>query len=517
MANVVTFFGVALVVAVWGAQATGAQDRTLELLRKRHQDRHAEFALAMQELADFCAEQSFLTDAEQIRLRARPVSAGAFDLDELPSEVLPDLPPTLADAERQWRTKLRKLEDDYATDLYKLARDALTGLRKQPSFAFQLMREVAFHNPDHEHARRALGFVRDKNTWTTPFERKMKVQKNVNHPQFGWLPERYVSRYDNGERYFNGDWMSVEREASIRTNFRYAWEVQSEHFHIFTNHSLEKGVEISRALEEFHRFFIREFAAFFNTPQQMQRLFEGGLSSRRVTPRLFRVYYYKEQEEFVRNLERRQPNAVYSNGIYMPNDRVAYFFHQDDTGTNYETMFHEVTHQLLGESTSQVIDAGRGAHFWLVEGIACYMESLQHEEDGQLRVGDPHHARNFWARHEVVENEFYVRMSDFTGLGMEDFQNPANIEILRKYYAQATGMTHFFLHFQEGAYRDAFLVHLAQLYHPSPRVRHRPQSLPILTGVPYATLDEQYISYVRTFPATPPPSVQVIYEETPAD
>ena len=47
------------------------------------------------------------------------------------------------------------------------------------------------------------------------------------------------------------------------------------------------------------------------------------------------------------------------------------------------------------------------ANFWIVEGIACYME-LYRSENGQSVVGDPKHVRIEAARHRCLVDHFYV-------------------------------------------------------------------------------------------------------------
>lgn len=502
----------AVLLSFWVSPAaveaqTAAADRGLELLQRQHRERYAAFASEMQELADFCEAQTFVTAAEQIRRRAQPVEARAFDLDDLPDQVLPPLPASLPDVERQWRTKLLKIEKSYALDLYKLARDALNRTPPHPSFAFQLVREVAFHDPDHQHARRLLGFVRYGDEWTTPFSRLKRTQGFVDHPQFGWISKRHLARYENGERLFNGQWLSVEKEALLRNRFENGWEIETDHFLIRTNHSLEQGVRLGRELETFHRFFIREYAGFFNSPQNMKALFDGGTSPRETRREPHRVHYYRNKEEFVAALRGRQPNISLANGLYLPSEKTAFFFHGDDHEL-VETMYHEVAHQLLGESHPRTIDVGETADFWVIEGFACYQETFRHDDEG-VRIGGLPHLRMFWARHQVEENRFYVPLRQFVRMGKKEFQNPADVQLLHAWYSQATGLVHFFLHYEEGLYRDAFIDYLSQVYSPAARMRNS-ASLEQLTGVRYETLDEQYHAYLKTLPPEPPAGVEVV-------
>jgi hypothetical protein len=487
------------------ALAQSGNEKSLQLLQRLYQERYEEFRKEMHALADFCEEQTFLTTAAMIRHRASPVEERQAELDDLPEQVQPPLPPGAPDADRQWRVKLQKLEKDYAIALYRLARRALQ--QSHASFAFQLVREVAYHDPDHEHARRMLGFVRDGDEWTTPFARTMRRRGYVDHPEFGWLPKRHVPRHEEGERLFNGKWISAAREAALRSQFQNGWEIETEHFLVKTNHSLEKGVEISRELEAFHRFFIRELPGFFNSPQQMQKLFDEGAAGSGPSSKRHRVYYYRDKADFVSALRSRQPNVEMINGLYIPADRTAYFYHDPDP-FHLETMFHEVTHQLLGESGNRQVNVGEAADFWVIEGIACYMESYRHDEEG-TRVGEPH-PRTFWARRKALDETQYIPMRRFMALGKQDFQTP-DMTQLHGYYSQATGMVHFFLHYREGIYRDAFIEYLAHVYSPVNRIRHV-ASIETSTGVRLETLDEQYLEHLRSLPADPPPGVKVIRE-----
>ncbi len=474
----------------------GDSAASLQLLQTQHEEAHGRFAAQLLELAAVTDGQGLTEAAALIRQLALPMDRQAGGGDDLPEEVLPEFAVTMPTHERQWRGQLRRLRQEYAQELYMLSRRALRA--RHPSLAFHLIREVAWHNPDHPHARQLLGYVRRGNHWVTPYADLMLQRGNVWDERYGWLPASHVERYASGQRYFKNQWMSAEEEAALRHDFRNAWEVTSDHFVITTNQSLERGVELSVALEALHGFVLREFAAFFNSPQQMQALFEGGRQDAGLRARRHDVHYYQSRQEFIFRLEARQPGVEVSNGLYLPNDRTAYSFHNpEDTDTTQETLFHEVTHQLLGESQRKVpTDLGHQANFWLIEGIACYMESFTFGGMGQANAGDPQHPRIVAARHRLLDRNFYIPLAKFTAMGMREFQTPQQMDTLRGYYSQASGLTHFFLHYEDGLYRDALIEHLAQIYSPIARVRSQPQSLAELTGVPFDVLDRQYVSYI---------------------
>lgn len=486
--------------------AYDAESRSLELLKRQYQTKHDEFAGQMRDLAAFCEQNSFFSDAEQIRQRASDLQ-GKPDLDELPNRVLPPLSREGSPVELQWRTKLRSLEEQYAIDLYQLARRAIA--QRHASFAYQLVRELVYHNPDHDKGRELLGFVRHQGEWTTPFSRTMQVRGFVDHPEFGWIPKINVERYEKGERLFNGRWMPIEKEAVLRREFRNGWEIETEHFAIKTNHSLEKGVEIGRRLELFHRFFMREYAAFFSTPLQMQKLFGAGAVTMGTQRDRHQIYYFSNREEFVEVLKAKQQGVLIATGFYLPQERTSFFYYDDDpqeAEANQETIFHEVTHQLLGESSRKRIDVGERNNFWVIEGIACYMESFDIDipQDGsaepKMSIGDPTHPRIYWARHKALVDSYYVPLERFVLYGKTKFQSAPDNDTLHAWYSQSTGLVHFFMHYQDGIYRDAFIDYLSQVYSPIDRVRTNPESLEVLTGVPFSTLDTQYLEYLESLP-----------------
>ncbi len=478
--------------------ASGTAGR-LATLQEKYQKLHTLFLAELESMATTCDQENLNDLSHQIRsLQAPPETLGG--VDKLPAHVQPSLPSDLAPAESAVRIRLQKVRSDYANDLYGLSRKALK--EQYTSLAFRLVSEVLIHNPDHPQARGLLGYQRIKDEWTTLFALKMKREKNVWHDDFGWIPSAHVSRYESGERYYNGKWMTAQREETLRSNFKNAWEVETEHFLVRTNHSLEKGAQLAAAVDVFHAYFMREFAAFFKSPQQLDKLFTSGSASRDGNQ--YEIHYFRNRQEFVNQLAKHGPLISQINGIYLPQDRIAYFFHNSDIPEeeSLETLYHEVTHQLLSESTTQTVSVGHSQDFWVIEGIACYFESFQVEEDGSIRVGDINHPRIRAAREQVVTTQDQEPLARFTIQGKVKFQ-AGETPVLQKRYAQATGLTHFFLNYQGGLYRDEFIEYLTRTYSPDQRVRGA-KTLEQVIGVPYATLDSQYAAYFRemTQPAT---------------
>jgi len=301
-----------------------------------------------------------------------------------------------------------------------------------------------------------------------------------------------LEKYQAGERYVNNKWVSAEKEAEIRRDFRHAWEIRTDHFLIKTNHSREQAMELGRALEDFYEIFFQTFAGFFNSPEQLKKLFNGTGPDARAAVRPYTVHYYRTRQEYIDALKAQVPQIEVTNGLYLTSDRVAYFYH-DPAADNQATLFHEATHQLFYESHSKARGIGEKDHFWIIEGIACYMESFRRGAQG-VSLGDPKYVRFADARHNLIQSDYYVPLREFSGMGMRDFQhNPQ----LVKNYTQSAGLTHFFMHAEEGRYREAVVTHLSQLYSVNDKQRQQAQGLDELTGVSAGDLDRDYADFCR--------------------
>ncbi|MCA9113673.1 MAG: DUF1570 domain-containing protein [Planctomycetaceae bacterium] len=476
------------------SRRSGGQVQTRDLqrlarVREQHAALREKFSADLNELASWCDEHRFPEAAARIRRLARPVDPQMLLGSPLPAEVQPDLSPSLPAEERHWQAQLRFLQREFAADLYLLSRRVLND--GSPSYAYDLVREVARHDPDHRTARRLLGYVRLGEEWVTPYAARMQRSRNVWHERFGWLPKTHVERYEAGERFFRGRWMSARQEEEIRRDFSQAWEVHTEHFLVKTNHSLERGVEVATALEDFYGFFFQTFAAFFTDSEQMKKLFSGGSRSTTV-PHPHEVHYYRTRDEYNAKLVSKIPQIAITNGLYYTNDRTSYFFH-DPEQENDATLFHEATHQMLYESSSRDRAIAQNAHFWIIEGIACYMESF-HREKETVSLGDPRYTRFVAARYRYMVDSYYVPLAEFDAMSMLEFQTSRDIA---RNYSQASGLSHFFMHYDGGRYRDALIEHLAQHYQVQPGGLRRIQSLDELTGVSMAELDRQYGEYTR--------------------
>ncbi len=479
----------------WPTSDVTAQPRPkvkLSVLQTNHSELHDRYREQLQTLIDYCRANQLPEGAVEIRKYLTAPRGAVIPLAALSDQFEPEIPDDLSPQDRQWQVELRARRKDYAKDLYLLSRRALNA--GYPGFAFDLVREIVAHDPDHERARELLGFVDYEQRWVTPQAKALFRRGYVWHDDFGWILEKNRDRYIKGERLVDGRWMSPAKEAEIRRDFHKAWEVRTDHYLIRTNHSLERGVQLGKALEDFHEFFHQTFAAFFTDPEQLQQLFNGRSKNGTKVGEPYNIHFYRDREEYVERLAPHFPSIGVTNGIYLPGGpdaRTAHFYH-DPTGNHEATLYHEATHQLFYESYPQNRPVADKGHFWIVEGIACYMESFQRTK-GEFSAGDPHYIRFAGARFNYIEQKYYVPLQQFVGMGMQQFQADP---MLAKNYTQASGLVHFFMHYDEGRYRDALVAHLSQLYSGNARKREHPQQLDELSGETFGDLDRLYGEYV---------------------
>eukprot|EP00913_Durusdinium_trenchii_P023402 g21980.t1 len=447
-----------------------------------------DYAAKLEKLAQAREANQQQKEAIAIRKMAADALKPQRSIEPLPTRVQPGIPRTLPAEERAWRIELRKANLDYANGLYGCAQAAIRN--GFASFSYQLIRDVIRSNPDHVAARRLLGYVRDGDEWLTPFAKKKKRLGEVWDEKFGWIKKEHVARYHDGQRFSRrpgstrGVWIPAARDAAEHARFSNPWVIRTEHYLVKTNYSLERGVEVASLLENYYQYFFQTFAGFFNSREQMKKLFGGANRSRFRTARPYIVHYYKDKEEYVAALQRKIPQIAITNGLYLTDTRTAYFFHTPNVNNN-NTLYHEATHQIFYESLQKHRMIAQKHHFWIIEGIACYMESFS-SENGKFSLGDPGYIRFAAAKSRYTQNKYYVPLEKLAQMGMREFQTHRKI---RWNYSQASGMSKFFMEYDGGRYRDALIEHLSQLYRAGSSRNARVDGLDVLTGVSYEELD----------------------------
>jgi hypothetical protein len=477
-------------VAVVALVASDVAPAWAETLDEEHSALTAKYDAALDELAVWCEQRELPDEAAIVRgwrlpqaplTLVVPLPAGAAETPKAD-----DPPPGAA----EWRERFDALRKSQGDAAFALARRAAS--EKRTTLAFRLLHETLREDPQHPEARRMLGYKLRDGRWLTAFEAQKAQSKQVWHEKFGWLPVANLERYEAGERFYQGrGWMNVADEAMLRADIGHGWKIETEHYEVRTNRSLEEGVRLVARLERLNQVWRQFFARFYLSDKDIAKLFKGGAPPRGQAKR-HQVTYYRSRDEYVKALMGRQPNIGMTTGYYEPGRRTAFFFAGEERDDS--DLYHEATHQLFNEIRPASTETGRAANAWIVEGIACYMESFRsidslHGAGNFCTLGGVGSIRLSNACARLLNESFYVPLAELTRLGIDALQNDRRIKAL---YSQSSGLTYFLIHHDGGRYRDALVDYLMTVY----AAGDTPGTLAKLTGADYAELDRKYKEFI---------------------
>lgn len=349
---------------------------------------------------------------------------------------------------------------------------------------------VVHLDSNHVAARRVLGYRRVGAHWAGSYAARRLESGEVWHGEFGWINADELPRYEAAERPLGKRWITAEEDARRHAAIDDGWQIRTDHFRVVTNQSREDASGLAVRLETLYQLWRQQFGGFYLDAPELLKRFDGkNVSGFRSKP--FQVVYYRSRDEYNAELLRQQPRIGMTLGIYFDATRTSHFFAgpKQDAGTIY----HEAVHQFFQESARASRDVGALANAWLLEGVACYFESLEENEasDGgrYFTIGTADAGRLPAAKHRRLVDDYYVPLAELSALGMTDLQRRDDIARL---YSQSAGLATFLMHGREGAYRPA-LVKLLKLIYTG---RDRPTSLQELTGQDFAVLDREYREYL---------------------
>lgn len=474
-----------MLLALIGSLAVFPGRAQADDLTRAARELQAKYAAQLKELAAWCDQQGLKEQAQKTRAWLGVRDPNKLYVTEFPREIgRPELPEGAPAGVVEWDSRFMLLRKQYANALEALARRAVRADRA--SLAFELALAAVRENPDHKTFRRMLGFQEFHGGWYTLYEIDRMRAGQIWHDKYGWILKNHVRRYEEGQRFVKNAWISAEDDARQHRDIENGWDIETEHYSIRTNHSLEAGVALGEKLERLYVVWRQLFFRYFASDAQVRELFDGKIRNRRPTLPRFKVVYFRTREDYNRSLKGAFPNIEISIGVYVESTRRAYFFAGDDS--DERTLYHEATHQLFHESRQVAMEVGARSNFWVIEGIAMYMESL-HQEDGFYVLGGFDDARMKAARHRLLVDKFYIPLSEFCAMGMGRIQNDPRIATL---YSQAAGLTHFLIHYDNGRYRDALVSYLSQIYSG----RDNALLLPQLVGTSSVDLDAQYREFM---------------------
>lgn len=477
---------VPLLATAWIAGSLCGRAQGADDLFAAHAQAVRQFSVRLEQLAGWCDQHQLAETARRTRAwlpADRDQRLLLFDPTQTRHQPAPGESSDMAD----WRGKFAELRAQQADELFSLARRAAS--EGHASLARELIGGTLRENPAHAEAREALGYQQSEGQWHTSFTLAKHKAGQVWDDRFGWLPRARLARYQQDERYYQGRWISAAQDARLHSQIDTGWEVETEHFSIVTNHSLAAAARCGRKLEQLHAAWRQACGAYTTSAASVLNA---------PPPRAYKqhqVMVFRNRGEYLQALRGEVPDDVPTTGIYISRRRTAYFYVPDarpgePVAFDDTVLFHEGVHQLFHESRTAVAAPGEKQNFWLIEGLACYFESLV-EHDGYLSLGGTDAERFRAAQYRLLHDAFYVPLEEFSALGRPALQRDPRIARL---YSQAAGLTHFFMHAAGGARRDGLLAALAALY----TGRDRRSTLAEAMGEDFSKLDEQYQQFMRT-------------------
>jgi hypothetical protein len=245
--------------------------------------------------------------------------------------------------------------------------------------------------------------------------------------------------------------------------------------YLITAFQPEEGSRAGERLEHLFNVWQLLFAEFIEEPKN-----ERG-------PRPLRVIVYRDKEEYIANLLRIEPAIAQTNGFYFAPRRTAYFYSPET-----KVLFHEGTHQILAEHFFGERMPRFRNNFWVIEGMALFMETLE-IEGNCYKIGNILNDRLFAAKEYQFNRNFNMPIQKLTAMNANDIQTSR--EIL-KIYSQSAALVHWLMFAEEGRYRKP----LFELLHRTYLDTAKPETLSELTGLSYEELDNQYVEFLKTIP-----------------
>jgi hypothetical protein len=355
------------------------------------------------------------------------------------------------------KTSLAKRVDDANDKNAKRLFELATSCMKLGLFtaAFDLINDVIEADPDHKKARDILGYAWEptSKTWITKWEADMRKKAFLTDE--GWVKKEDKAKWDKGLREYAGKWVTKEEEERIRKRNEYnPFTVESEHFQVQTNLGRKQALEFANLLEDFHHQFFRFYVGFYDQVAGAKLLFNQAKNAKRHVVKVF-----PSQVEYLTFVKAEKGNNQLlrdSGGFFAPEDRCSYFYWSEREQT-LDTLYHEVTHQLFGETKPQ--SGGSQGNNWVVEGIASYMETWE-KIDGKWLPGHKLDSPRLGLAKGYLAKVTGWSLASFIRIDHHEFHETDR----GLNYALSAALCHFLLHGEEGIYRDPFIQFISAYY-----------------------------------------------------
>lgn len=356
------------------------------------------FQAELARLAEICDSLNLHAEAAYTRKWSVPQRTDQLAL-YLP---LAEVPEAKTPNAARWLKHFHAARQSYAEALFVAAKSVVA---RDEAAAYRILWRLLRENPDHPGARKVLSGLVASAT-ANPRLRKGTAALS----DLGWAPRSYYS-------------------------------VNSRHFNLVSNADSDSTKVLAAQLEQ---TFVLWTQIFYSAWAEPGTLAAGLSKADPVTinfPRnrdKFRVVLMKDRESYLELLGASEEAAGASVGYYWPAGKQSIFYASDELEL---TLNHELTHQFFAESARELdkkSTVGESGDYWIVEGIAMYMESLSRHEN-HWTVGGWESARLQTARYRGVRDGFWIPTERLSSSTLEGWKADPQISLL---YTHAAGLTH---------------------------------------------------------------------------
>jgi len=354
---------------------------------------------------------------------------------------------------------LSRLRSDYRKQVEGVIDDAVrTSIKAvekcleagEPGLAFDLFQYVLLLDPENDRAHKGLGHVEVDGRWLRRFEAERLRDGFAWDEEYGWIKAGERERYEAGEYYDEqgGGWTTIAAADQRHASVNDAWVFRTEHFELRSTADLRKTVQIATRLEAFYLAMFRQYDLFFAARGGAALIF--GVAPSQQRPLV--VNFYRDEQQFRAHAN---PPTGWAAGFYSGGQGASFFYDMGNAYSGVTVLQHEVTHQILGETSPG------GAPAWLAEGAAVYLEDAFFR-DGVLTLGEKRHHSRVTAYEAGAPSGNEHSLIDMLGFVTSADWDSGDIS---KNYRGAGAVVYFLCHFDDGRYRSDFVEFLRDSYY----------------------------------------------------
>lgn len=306
-------------------------------------------------------------------------------------------------------------------------------------------------------------------------------------PVFGWVPDKDLPLLKKGMIKDGELWIPRSEAAKRHTSWDDPWIIETPHFQVHSNVSLDDAYMIGRMAE-------MNWDMFF-------RVFSGYPAFLKPTGKL-RVYFFASIDDAVKERKKihtaqpDMPSAAF--GYYAYEDLAAHFWVTGKGKSEFEeftrpTIHHEIGHQLAHNLLHGPIlnDPQKRPEFWLVEGLGVYFDEVGEDKAGLVSMWNYGTLAFRGILQRGIERN-YMPFEKYMTLQGEQFYKGSEDDI-KNHYGQAGLMVHFFLFGEKGKYRAPFMEYAKIVNEGGGEDGLLAKKL----GVPLAQLEREWLAFVK--------------------